>query len=122
MKRLTISLFLALAGCAQSYPMLDAAIVVEPDAQFGDAGQQGLTGADLCDAAIARNDELQCDPAGPNVSSCIPQWNGSETCDPVRAQACLDRIADHVRGASDCNGLRTVWRADCLTACSPTAP
>jgi hypothetical protein len=27
-----------------------------------------------------------------------------------------------VRGASDCEGLRIVWRGDCLTACTPTAP
>jgi len=117
--RTVIGIFLTLAGCAQVHvPLSDAG--ASPDVwPQDDASTAELTGADLCTAGFDRNTELGCQLAGPGVHTCPVQWDGAEQCDQTRAASCLARLDSHT---NDCGWLRSVWRADCLTACTPTAP
>jgi hypothetical protein len=127
-KHALLGIFLALAGCAQLHAPIDAsssdaAIVTDAGTDAlepqNDAGPAELIGADLCAAGFDRNAELGCQLAGPGVHTCPVQWDGAEQCDQARAEACLARLDSHT---NDCGWLRSVWRADCLTACTPTAP
>jgi hypothetical protein len=119
-------LVLFLVACAQSTPYPGDADGVTSDAGIAisdSAVPELITGADLCSAGFDRNEQLGCELAGPGVHACPVQWDGTEQCDQAHAAECMTRLMRaELPGSPTCSSLRVTWRADCLTACSPTTP